>query len=147
MVTAYVQKLRLFSRDVRLYLVTSALFGFTYFGVHTVLLNLYLRRLGYGPEFIGLVNGAGFLAFSLFSLPAGALGTRWDVRRMMIAGMGLMVAGYGLLPLADLMPVTWQQGWLPATRVLAGLGMALYIVNASPFLMSATGPEERHRAD
>jgi len=147
MVTAYVQKLRLFSRDVRLYLVTAALIGFTvYGGIYDVLLNLYLLRLGHGPESIGLVNAAAFLAMALFSLPAGLLGTRWGIRRTMIAGMSLMVAGYGLLPLAELLPVTWQQGWLPATRVLAGLGVALYLVNASPFLMGATDPEERDHA-
>ena len=70
MVTTYLQKLHLFSRDVRLYLSTAVLIGLSYFGIQAVLFNLYLLRLGYGPEFIGLVNAAGAVAFSVFCLPA-----------------------------------------------------------------------------
>ena len=70
------QRLR-FNRDVRLYLVTAGLVGFCWIGIYLVLFNLYLLRLGYGPEFIGTVNAAGSLAYAVFSLPAGALGGRW----------------------------------------------------------------------
>ena len=56
MVTLYLQKLRLFSRDVRLFLVSSGVIGFSYFGITSVLLNLYLLRLRYGHEFVGLVS-------------------------------------------------------------------------------------------
>lgn len=131
---------------MRLYLITAALSGFTWDGIHAVLFNLYLLRLGYGPEFIGLVNAASALAFSAFCLPAGALGTRWGSRRMLITSVGLMVAGLGLLPLAESIPTTWQTGWLLATSVLAWVGLALYYVNGMPFLMSATGPGERNHA-
>ena len=49
----YVTKARLFSRDVRLFLVTSVLFGFTACGgIYTVLLNLYLLLLGYGTDIL-----------------------------------------------------------------------------------------------
>lgn len=83
--TSYLNTLRLFSREARLYLVTAGLIGFTIFGgIYTTLLNLYLLRLGYGPEFIGLVNAVGLFGLAIFSLPAGMLGDRWGVRRMMI---------------------------------------------------------------
>ena len=53
--TAYLRILSGFSRDGRLYLLASALLGLTYWGgIASVLANLYLLRLGYGPEFIGL---------------------------------------------------------------------------------------------
>ena len=42
----YLHQLRVFSRDVRLYLTTVAIIGFTSLGVYSVLLNLYLLRLG-----------------------------------------------------------------------------------------------------
>jgi hypothetical protein len=81
MASAYLHKLRLFSRDVRLVLITAALLGFTVFGgIYPVLLNLYLLRLGYGPKFIGLVNAALNLAFSGFCLPAGARDSRTNPR-------------------------------------------------------------------
>jgi len=147
MVTAYVNKLRLFSHDVRLYLVTSALAGLTVFGGFLpVLLNLYLLRLGYGPEFIGQINATGQFAFSAFCLFAGVIGTRWSGRRLMIGGMGLAVGGFGLLPLAEFAPASLQAGWLWVTYVLGWLGLALYMVNGIPFLMTATGPQERTHA-
>ena len=42
-------------------------YGFTFDGIRAVLLDLYLLRLGYDPEFIGLVNGVAALAFTLVS--------------------------------------------------------------------------------
>jgi MFS family permease len=134
---------RLFSRDVRLFLVTAALVGLTWDGMRAVLLNLYLLRLGYGPEFIGLLNGVGASAFALLCLPAGAMGTRWGSRAMLMAGLSLLAAGFGLLPLAESTAGTWRSSWLLATTVLVHLGFALYLVNGLPFLMEATGPEER----
>ena len=56
-----------------MYLVTAALFGFAIFGgIYTTLLNLYLLRLGFGPQEAGLINGWGQLAFGVVALPAGA---------------------------------------------------------------------------
>jgi MFS family permease len=140
----FVQRLRLFSREVWLYLVTPALIGFTVFGgIYTVLLNLYLLRLGYGPDFVGLVNAAGFGALAVTALPMGALGRLLGVRRAMILGMTLMMAGSALLPLAEFIPVALRQGWLLGMYALIQVGMTLHIVNSQPFLMDATTPAER----
>ena len=77
MMSTYWQKLRLLNRDVRLYMAARTLIGLTVRGgVYAVVLNLYLLRLGYGPELIGLVNGAGSAVIALLSLPIGALGSR-----------------------------------------------------------------------
>ena len=140
----YLNTLRMFSRDARLYLVTAALIGLTVFGgIYPALLNLYLRRLGYELEFIGLVNGLGLLGIALFSLPVGILGERWGPRRMMIAGLSLSVVGYGATALTELISPAWQRGWLLGMYSLTGLGIAMYIVNSNPFLMGVTNPAER----
>jgi MFS family permease len=139
----YAQKLHLFSRDVRLFLVTAVLVGFAWDGVRTVLYNLYLLRLGYTPEFVGLANAVGALAFSLFCLPAGMLGTRLGSRNMLIAGLGLLALGYGLLPLAESVPEGWRTYLVLGATLLAFLALALFLVNGLPFMMGATGPEER----
>jgi MFS family permease len=143
-VTNYLRMLRLFSRDVRFFLVTAALVGLAWDGIRTVLFNLYVLRLGYGPEFVGLVNAAGALAFALMSLPAGALGKRWGSRSMLIAGAGLLTAGFCLLPLAEFLTGTPRTGWLLSTTILTFLGFSLYLVNSLPFLMGATRPKERN---
>lgn len=146
MVTTYLQMLRLFSRDLRLFLVTAAIVGLAWDGMRTVLLNLYLLRLGYGPQSVGLINGVGALAFALLCPPAGTMGRRWGSRNMLIAGASLLAAGFGLLPLAEFLPAAWRTGWLLATSVLTYLGLALYLVNGLPFMMDATQPEERNYA-
>jgi MFS family permease len=144
---SYTAKVRLFSRDMRLYLITVVLFGFSiYGGITSVLLNLYLLRLDYGPRFVGLFNATAQISFSCFCLLAGAMGARWSSRWLMIAGMGLILVGYGALPLAEWIPASMQDEWLVTTYALAWLGSALYMVNGITFTMEATGPEERRHA-
>jgi MFS family permease len=146
MSTTYIQKLRLFNRDVRLYLTSWALMGFGYQGIFLVLCNIYLLRLGYGPEFIGLVSGLGMFSFALCSLPAGALGRRWGSRRMMISGMALMTVGFWLLPSAEIVSGNWRSVWIVTAWCLVSFSAPLFTVNGSPFLMAATTPEVRDHA-
>jgi MFS family permease len=146
MATKYFKNVRSFSRNIWLYFVSWATLGFAYAGIYLVLFNLYLLRLDYGYEFIGLVNGAGMIAFAIFSLPAGSLGKRWGSRRMMIIGMGLMVVGFCTLPLAEFLPVAWQSGWILVTWVLLSFFAPLFTVNSAPFLMRIASPKERDYA-
>ena len=143
--TSYFHVLRGFNRDVRLYLITTMLIGLTVDGgVYTVLFNLYLLRLGYGPEFVGLINGAGMLVFALICLPAGTFGGRWGNRRMMIVGLSLLVIGCGLLPFAESRTENWQAGWLFITWCFAFIGFAMYFVNTAPFAMKIAHQRERN---
>lgn len=142
---AYLQAMRHFSYDVRMYLVVSALFGIAYFGINTVILNLYLLRLGYGTEFIGLANASTALAFALTSIPAGAIGARWGYRYTIIAGVALVGAGSGFLPLAELLPAgAAQSTGITVARLCTGFGFALYVVNMYPYLVGATTVAERN---
>jgi MFS family permease len=145
MAATYPRALCLFSRDVRLYLITATLIGFTFIGgVYPVLFNLFLLRLHYASESIGLFNAAGLLASSIGCLPAAALGQRWGSRRAMIAGLSLAAVAYVLLPQAELVPANIRTGWLLITDALGALGIIAYVVNGIPFLTSATGQEERN---
>ena len=142
--TSYLHLLRNSSRNVRLYFITASLIGFTLEGGHALLFNLYLLRLGYGPEFIGLINGIGMCAFASCSLPAGRLTQRWGCRRMMLTGLILIIVGYGLLLLVELEPGMWRNSWLIATHAVIAVGAAVYFVNTAPFLMNATNGKERN---
>ena len=143
----YFYRFGAFSRDVRLFFITACAVGFVFDGgIYSVIFNLYLLRLDYGPTFIGQVNSAGLLAFSVFSLPAGALGARFGSRRIMIAGLTLMLIGCTTLPLAELSPFGWLAGWLLVTYILVLVGLSLYFVNTAPFLMRAADPVRRNQA-
>ena len=143
---AYLRPLRLFSRDVRLYFVAFTVNGLVSDGIWAVLFNLYLLRLGYDPQFIGVVNAVSSLAFAICSLPAGALASRWGSRRVMFLGIALLLAGYGLLPLATYIPTAGREGWLLGTGALCSAALALFWVSGAPFLAGATGSVERTHA-
>jgi MFS family permease len=145
-ITDYLSMLRLFSRELRLFLITGALVALAWDGMRSVILNLYLLRLGYGPDFIGLVSAVGAFAFTLLCPLAGVMGTRWGSRRMLVTGLGLMAAGFCLLPLTESLPFDLRTGWLLGTTALTYLGFALYLVNGLPFMMGATGTRERNHA-
>jgi MFS family permease len=146
MFTIYLRMLRLFSRDMRLFILTAALVSLAWDGMRAVILNLYLLRLGYGPDFIGLLSGAGALAFALLCPIAGTMSTRWGSRTTLIAGASLLTAGFALLPLAESLPEDWRTGWLLTTTIVTHLGFAVFLVSGLPFMMNASGPEERSHA-
>jgi MFS family permease len=128
-------------------LVTSALVGFTAWGgIYTVILNLYLLRLGYDSRYIGLLNGIGALTIAIFALLAGLISAKVGARRLLILGMVGMAAGYVLFPLAGYAPHGVRTTLFPITFFIAHVGMTLYIVNASPFLAALTQGKARHQA-
>ena len=64
----------------------------------------------------------------------------------MIAGALLLVAGNGLLPLAEFAPAGVAQRLAAGNQLARRPGVALYIVNTSPYLMAVTGDAERNHA-
>ena len=133
-----------FSRDVRLYLLASALFGFVLFGgIYPLLYNLYLLRLGYNTQFVGWANATGALFFALFSLPSGVLGGRWGSRSTMVMGICVAVVGFGLLSQAELISVALRDGFILVNYSVGVIGIALFIVNGTPYLMGITSSAER----
>lgn len=134
-----------FSRDVRLYLMANALVGFVLFGgIYPLLYNLYLLRLGYNTEFVGLANATGALCFALSSLPSGMLGGRWGSRFTMVVGICVAVVGFGLISQAELISAGNSRDYFILISYSLGvMGIALFIVNGTPYLMGITGPVER----
>lgn len=139
MVSAYVQALRGSHRNVRLLLTNSALMGFTIDGgIYSVIFNLYILRLNFGPQFVGQVNSVANLLFAIGSLAAGWLGMRWGARRTMILGLTVTASGALSVPLADVVPGTWRAAWVLVSYTIVNLGLALYYVNSGPYLLKAT---------
>lgn len=147
MLRAYAAALRALTHNVRLYLFATGLIGFAFDGgVFSVLFNLYLLRLGFGPEFIGQVNSAGLLAFALSSLPAGPIGARFGIRATMIVGLIMMTVGGAATALATNLPARWHGPTIMALWIVMFVGLALYFVNSVPFVMEVAAPDERHHA-
>jgi MFS family permease len=139
----YLNTLRLLNRNGQMLLLSHALVGMAYPGIYVVLFNLYLARLGFGTEEIGLTNGIAIFTYAFLAIPAGIVGKRWGIRRSAIAGVALSATGLGLIPLAGFLPGEWQFAWIVASYTLGWGSAAFYLVNHTPFLMGAT--EERAR--
>ena len=143
MLSSYIATVRLLNRDVRLVFATYAVFGFAWGGLYTLLFNLYLLRLGYDTDFIGVVNGISRFAFALGGLPAGMLGMRFGARRMILLGVSVIAAGLVALPLGEYVPVDWRAGWIIVTLSGAFAGGSLFFVNMTPYLMTVVTEQER----
>jgi MFS family permease len=143
----YLGNMRRLGPDVARYFVAISLVGFAVDGgVYSTLLNLFLDRMGYGPENIGLVNSVGALIFAFTSLPAGMLGERWGSRRIMLLGLGLLTVSATLLPLADALPAAARMPWLLVMITGLYLGLALYFVNTAPLLLGFIAADQRNQA-
>jgi MFS family permease len=146
MTSDYLQKMRLFSRDVWLYLIAAAAVGAGLFGVLGVTRNLYLLRLGYGPEFIGLTAAVGSVAWAAIAFPAGAIARRWGIRRTMVLGLATVIVATVLFSCAEFVPDRSRVPWIVVLGALSQIGMTLFMVNAYPALAGATDESERPHA-
>lgn len=145
MAISYFQIVRQFGRNIHWYLLIAALLGFTYDGgIYSVIFNLYLLRLGLGPETVGQVNSLGMLAFALSAFPAGALGQWWGSRSIMLLGCAIMFVGSVWTPLAALTAPAWQLWGLNIAYILLNVGLALFYVNSTPYLTYTTATEARN---
>jgi MFS family permease len=144
MVAAYLHALRSSQRNVRILLSISAISGFTVDGgVYSVIFNLFLLRLDFGPTFVGQVNAVANLVFAFGSILGGWLGSRFGERRIMLVGMAIVVVGACGVPLTASAPEAWRGAWIMVSFVLLYLGLAQYFANSGPFLIRSVQTAER----
>lgn len=142
----YWQAMRAFSPSLRRFLLAMALVAMTGFGLMPVLQNLFLLRLGFDVQFIGLLAGLGQVVWAAAALPAGMLSNRLGLRNGMMLGYALFGVGLALLLLVESRPVPQWQAWLMASQVIFWVGTALITVSIPPFVMAVTGENERRYA-
>ncbi len=135
-----------YGRSTLLISIAEGLLAAAFMGIEPLLIVLYVLRLGYGPEFVGILSASGALTFSLFSLVGAALGRRFGVRTMMIAGAATNVLGMSLIPFTEAVPATAQSWWLLLGRILSGAGWSMLMVNEVPALASYATAANRPRA-
>jgi len=138
--------LRAMNPQARLFFAVLVGLTFVVDGLYSVLLNLYLLRLDYGTDFIGLVNAVGLLTFGLASLPAGILGTRMSTTALMKFGALLCLLGGLLLPMAEWLPPGWRELGLALPPALMFGGFAFFFVNGAPYLINVVDDAYKHQA-
>jgi hypothetical protein len=133
-----------FHRNVYILFVSFFFFGFLIFGgVFQVLVNLMMVRLGYEPEFVGLLNGVGLLFISIGSVVAAVLGQRFASTTLLKFGFFFFFLGFLLFPLGNYLSSEIQRGWYLGTYALGNLMTAIYLVQANPLIMASTNDAAR----
>ncbi len=141
-----IPSLRQFQRDTRLILISSGIICVGFFGVQSLLKVLYVLRLGYGLGYIGVFTATPALMFMAMSLPSGAIGTRFGLKRTMVFGAVLATAGMALLPMTEFMPDALSAAWPIFTQMVLMFGWTLLFINMIPALMSSTTVRTRDDA-
>ncbi len=132
----YVEKLRAFQPNARLYLLNVILAGAA-MGIFRLLFNYYLQSLSYDDAFIGLLVTVNSFTALLVALPMGYIADLIGRKASLLVG-SLGVA------LAVLVMVLWHSGPVFITmNVLMGMAQALAGVTMGPFLMENSHEKER----
>ena len=143
MIGEYVDRVRGLNRDIKLLLVAIMIFNFAFMGILPVLFNVYILRLGYGPEAIGLINGLLALASAVVAVPAGLAAERIGCRSVMAGGALSVIAGTAAAPIAGLLSGPAMTLLLCPSSSLNGAGMVMFIVACTPFMVALTHDAER----
>lgn len=132
----YIDNLRSFSRNARLFLVATFFWGMGFSGF-MLLFNLYLKDLGFTEGSIGSIISATTLGTVFMAIPASIL-----LRRFPIKPILLITAPIGVISYAIQVTATPYQAILTSGFV-AGIAAVFGRVAAAPFFMRNSKPKER----
>jgi len=138
--------IRGFTKDTRILIGAYAALGFSYWGLFSVAANLFLLRLGYGVETIGVLTAVGLVVATVTSIPAGILGARLGNRDVLALSLGACAAGMMLHPLALYLGEPLRLALIVAARIIQFAGGTCFLVNWGPAAAAATEPGNRTHA-
>lgn len=131
----YIHSMRMLSRNAKLFLAATAVRGIGN-GIWGVLFNLYLKQVGFRPDFIGLVFTVGGITTGVTALPIGLACEKIGVRKALL--IGETVDFVNLLMVWTLVPPV-----LLSMNILSGfIGTIGWVANA-PFMMENSQEGER----
>lgn len=96
--------------------------------------------LGVSVSLAGQMVTVYALSYALLSPTVAALAAHWPRKRLLLAGLAVFVAGNAMTALAP------SIGWVLASRLVAGLGAAMYSPTATATGASLVPPERRASA-
>ncbi len=132
----YIQPIRAFHRDARLFLWMTVISGVIFSGWQ-LFFNIYILASGFSREFLGIVNSLPSLAGLALGIPLGRLSDRIGRKRSLIIGIALS-------SLAFLGQVTFKQPVVIAVMAgLSGVFTMLVIVSLSPIMMKLSDAGNR----
>ncbi len=134
--TTYADRLRAFSPNARLYLLSVVLTGAS-MGVFRLLFNFYVLSLGYDEALLGQFITTTNLVALVMAFPLGFLGDLFGYKSALIARTLLMSVAIGGMALWPGVPTFF------AMNALIGVVQGLSRVSRAPFLMQNSARQER----
>ncbi|TXT56068.1 MAG: conserved membrane protein of unknown function [Candidatus Thorarchaeota archaeon] len=132
----YFDRVRLFKRDARLYIASSAISSFA-FGISNVIFNLYMEEAGFSEDFLGFFLSISMFASGFIAVGAGMFTDR-HCRKRIILSANVIV----FLSLAVQYTVL-DPSFLLLSQVSVGLASAFTQVAWSPYITDLSSDEER----
>ncbi len=132
----YLSRVRHFSHNARAYLAYYFLLS-VHLGIYSVIFNLYILRLGFREDMLGLMLSIVFISTGIAAIPAAFLCDRIGRKNTLL--FSIAVTSSALL----LIYTITSLNLLLVLSVIYGVGTAFYTVAGSPFLMENSTPEER----
>ncbi len=132
----YAHRVKLFSRNARLYLVNVIIFGLA-MGIYRLLFNFYVLSLGFDEALLGRLITVSSLTALMAALPMGVIADKIGRKRALL--IGGILSGFPVLGM-----FLWHDEWVfYLMNVIMGVAMSLWMVTMGPFLMENSGDEER----
>jgi MFS family permease len=133
----YLRRLRSFSPNARLYLLSEIIIGLSY-SIYTLIFNLHVDSQGYPRSFLGELQALPNLIALFAAVPAGVLVDYVGRKRgLLLANFGRTLASLGIVIAPD-------ANWLRLSMITFGISMSLWMVTASPFMMENSEEDERN---
>jgi MFS family permease len=134
--THYVEPMRTFNRDARLFLWMTVINGIILSGWQ-LFFNIYMLESGFTREFLGIINSLPSLTALLLGIPIGRLSDRMGRKQAIIAGILFS-------SLTFLGQVTFKQpAIIIVMAALTGIFNMFVIVSISPLMMKLSNAENR----
>lgn len=135
-ITTYVQRLKSFSRNAKLYLANTLLTGVGT-SVQFIFFNLYVLNLGHSQDFIGVLIAVQSVVAAAASLAASKIADPFGHKYSIVVGSSVSVLSLLGMTLKN------DQPSLVIFSILMGCGNALVWVVGAPFMTENSTEEER----
>lgn len=132
----YFLRIKEFSPNARMFLTYVFLISLN-LGVYKVIFNLYILRLGYTEDFLGLILSLTFISTGVFSLPSAMICDRIGRKRTLLLSCLLLAVSLVFLYNTNVKEL------LIFFSILYGASSALNIVTGSTFMLENSNPLER----
>ncbi|OPY49053.1 MAG: Major Facilitator Superfamily protein [Methanosaeta sp. PtaU1.Bin060] len=132
----YAAKLRRFSLNARMYLIFVFLITLNT-GIYGVVFNLYILKLGFGKDFLGLMLSTSAASSGLFAIPAAFVCDRLGRKKTLLLSSVLST-----ISLFFLYNITSQE-LLVIFSITSGIASAFALVTGATFLLENSTDDER----